>query len=97
MEKFETYDLQRNRFVFSFRSSPNPKHKIVDIQRWKASGIAQGTQYYVVGGSNPGFSYSRTIVDKKVLWTDIPGVATDHTPLEVREYIERVGRLLAFI
>ena len=95
MEKFETYDLQRNRFIFSFRSSPNPKHKIVDIQRWRASGIERGT--LVVLGSTPGFSYSRTIVDKKVLWTDIPGVATDHTPLEVREYIERVGRLLAFI
>ena len=85
MEEFEFKTSNRTRYSFSFERTPLG-NKVLHIRKWHEATIHR------YGAT----AYTRIIYQDKILWTDVPGLIVDPTPLDAREYMERVSKLLAF-
>jgi hypothetical protein len=93
MKEYEFTTEDGTKFTFLFEKVEfNPGNPIfkVSIKRW------YNIDSMKFMGQDTYFSYNRVLKDKKVKWMDAPGVIMDHTPMDVRRYIEKILKNIAF-
>src|ERR1700679_3509780 len=85
VEEFEFKTSDGTRYSFSFERT-SASNKALHIRKWHKSTIHR------YGAT----TYTRIVYEGNILWTDVPGLIADPIPLDVRQYMERVSKLLAF-